>query len=77
MIDPGSVLTIIGSALSLWDSKEKNKYVDRLIKLKEQYYEEINRPQLDDAKLDSITRDISILCELCSAKIGASNTKTK
>ena len=75
MIDPASVLGLIGSALSIWESKERNKYVDEMIRLKKEYYEEINKPQLDDAKLDSITRNITILCELCSAKIGATNSK--
>jgi hypothetical protein len=79
---------LIGSirlALSLWDGHEKTKYFDKVIKLEEQQYEEINKPEyegpsgdipkderkdyLDHATLDDLDRQLCILSREIGAKI--------
>lgn len=59
------ILGVLEKGLSLWDSKEKSKYVDRLIKLKKEWYEEYNKPlsERSDIKLDSVELQLRILCE--------------
>lgn len=58
-----SVIALLQTGLGLWASKEKTKYIDKLLSLKRDYYEEINRPyeERDNAKLDSITFELRIL----------------
>lgn len=73
MID--SILKIIGSALSIWDSKEKTKYADELKSLKTRYYEEIKKDAADrdSAVLDDILSRLRILCDSISTAIDSAN----
>lgn len=59
------ILGVLEKGLSIWDSKEKSKYVDKLIKLKKEWYEEYNKPldERSDIKLDAIELHIRILCQ--------------
>jgi hypothetical protein len=56
-------LGILKEGLTLWNNKESTKYLDRVIKLEKEYYEELNKP-LDarsDYKLDSIMLELTII----------------
>jgi hypothetical protein len=58
-------LSVLKEGLTLWNSKESTKYLDRLIKLEMEYYEELNKP-LDarsDYKLDSIMLEFTVLAQ--------------
>lgn len=68
MID--SLFKVLGSGLSLWESKEKRKYVDKLIALEKEYYEEYNKEISDDAVLDNIRYELQFLGSAFSAKVG-------
>jgi len=75
MID--SLFKVLGSGLALWESKEKRKYVDKLIALKKEYYEEYNKEISDDAVLDNIRYELQFLGEAFSSKVGASDATDK
>jgi hypothetical protein len=51
--------------LKLWNNREATKYLDRVIKLEKEYYEELNKPHDDrsDYKLDSIMLELTILSQ--------------
>jgi hypothetical protein len=57
------LLKVLGPALSLWEHKEKHKYIDRWMELKKAYYEESNKDlaDRDDAVLDSIRFELCLL----------------
>lgn len=67
----------LASGLSLWQSKEARKYVDKLIRLKRDYYEEYNQEISDDAVLDNLRFELRLLSEAFSSKVGAENTENK
>ena len=50
------LLNIALAALSIWDSKLKQKYIDLVMGLKQQYYDEYNKPigVRSDAVLDNL-----------------------
>lgn len=53
----------LSTGLKLWLSKEKTKYVDKLISLRKEYYVEINRPfsVRDNARLDNLEFELRTL----------------
>ena len=59
------ILGVLEQGLKLWNSKEADKYVSKLIKLKKEWYEEYNKPldQRSDVKLDYIELQLRILCQ--------------
>lgn len=70
MVD--SLFRILGSALSIWEHKEKRKYLDKYLDLKRDYYEAINRPPeiWNDARIDSIKFELQLLVDSVSSNIG-------
>lgn len=70
---------ILNSALSIWDSKEKTKYIDQKIKLEKKFYEEYNKnlSVRSDAVLDNVQHELRILCSTVSSAIGATNISPK
>jgi hypothetical protein len=65
-----TILNILQAGLSLWDSKEKTKYVDKLIKLKKDYYVEYNKENPDHAALDCIEFELLLLGHSFASKVG-------
>ena len=65
----------LASGLSIWQSKEARKYLDKLIKLKTDYYEEYNQEISDDAVLDNIRFELRILGEAFTSKVGTANSE--
>ena len=67
-----SLIEVLEAGLSIWESKEKNKYVENLMKLKRQYYAEINKPFPDrnNATLDNIEFQLRLLSKGFSSRIG-------
>lgn len=61
MVD--SVFKILGSALAIWEHKEKHKYLDQYIALKREYYAEFNKPREErsSAILDDVLLRVRIL----------------
>lgn len=57
------VLGILKEGLKLWNSKEASKYLDKVIKLEKDYFEEYNKPSniRSDLTLDSILLELKII----------------
>ncbi len=51
------------SGLSIWASKESRKYIDKVIKLEKEYYEENNQDRPDMARLDHIDFELRTICK--------------
>lgn len=69
------LLNCLNAGLTLWDDKEKTKYVDQLISLKEQYYAEFNKPDASrsDAVLDNLEFQLRVLATSFAAGVGKPN----
>jgi len=65
----------LAAGLSLWESKEKHKYVDQLIQLKKDFYEEYNKGYgvHSNAVLDNIELELRGLAESFATSVGAQN----
>ena len=61
----GLILGVLKEGLKLWNAKEANKYLDKVIKLEKEYYEELSRPEDERSQLtlDQCLLDISIIAE--------------
>jgi hypothetical protein len=64
-MDVKLILGILEQGLKLWNSKEATKYIDKMVKLKKEWYEEYNKPlnERSDVKLDFIELQLRILCQ--------------
>lgn len=79
------IAKIVGSALSIWEHKTKNKYVEEYKSILEDYYGEIEKPSYqdrakypglkdddfrDNSIIDRTERRMYILSEALSSAIG-------
>jgi hypothetical protein len=73
------ILGILEQGLKLWNSKEADKYTDKLIKLKKDWYEEYSKPLevRSDVKLDFIELQLRILCQSFVSAPKGQNSKDK
>jgi len=58
-----SLFKIVETALTIWESKERRRYVDRLLEIKSKYYEENNKPRPNMAVLDNLEHDLKLFSE--------------
>lgn len=74
-----TILGVLSAAFTLWDDLEKDKYVSKLVTLKEQYYAEFNKPadQRSDAVLDNIEFELRLLATGFASSVGTKNTQDK
>jgi len=70
-----SLIGALKSGLSLWESTESRKYIDKVIRLEREYYEEDNKQRPDMAVLDNIEFELRLVCESFSSKVGKQNSK--
>lgn len=70
-----SFLALLEAGLRLWDDKEKHKYIDQVLKLKEQYHAELAKP-FDDRDFNTLGTIELRLCDISSAFIASSLGKT-
>ena len=65
------ILSLLDTALKLWLSKEKTKYIDAKMALQKAYYEEWNKQPADrsDAVLDNLTFELKTLAVAFSAEV--------
>jgi hypothetical protein len=64
-------IALLEAGLKLWDDKEKIKYVDQIISIKEQYYAELSK-QFDDRDFNVLGTLEQQLLIISSAFIAAS-----
>ncbi len=67
-----SIIALLEAGLRLWDDKEKTKYVDQIIKIKEQYHAELSKP-FDDRDFNVLGTLELRLWDISSAFIAASS----
>lgn len=72
-----AIIKALASGLSLWESKESRKYIDKLMKIKKDYYEEYNKDRPDMAKLTNMRFELQLLCEAFSSKVGTQGSVDK
>jgi len=58
-----ALILALKSGLSLWESKESRKYIDKVLELEKEYYEESNKSRVDMAKLDRIDFELRVVGE--------------
>lgn len=74
-----AILNLLTAGLTLWDDKEKHKYTDRLISLKEKYRAEMAKDDShrSDANLDDIRFELLLLVTSFSASVNGQNSALK
>jgi hypothetical protein len=57
------ILGVLKEGLKLWNAKEANKYIDKMISLEKDYYEELKKPHHERSQLtlDSIMLDVETI----------------
>lgn len=72
-----SLILAIKTGLSIWESKEKTKYMDKAMKLEKEYYEESNKERPCMATLDNIGFELQLLSRAFSAATQKQNAMDK
>lgn len=74
-----AILGVLQAGLSLWGGLEKDKYLSKLLNLREQYYAEFNKPsdQRSDAVLDNLEFELRLLANGFATSVGTSNAQNK
>ena len=64
-MDLSLFLGVLKEGLKLWNQKEASKYIDRVIKLEKEYYDELSRPEDDRSQLylDERLRELSTIAK--------------
>lgn len=70
-----ALLGIVEAALSIWASKLRQKYIDKVEAIKRAYYEEINKPleMRSDAVLDNLEFELRITSASLAADLRTPN----
>lgn len=63
------LIKALSAGFSLWESHESRKYVDKLIRLKKEYYLEIAKDIPDHAVLDNIRYELQFLSTAFYTKV--------
>lgn len=73
------ILGVLEQGLKLWNSKEADKYLAKMIHLKKEWYEEYDKPisERSDVKLDAIELHLRLLCQSFIQAPKSENTKDK
>ncbi len=68
-MDFNLVLSLLEKGLSLWEHKDKTKYIDKVIKLKTEYRDELNKPEdsRSGAVLDNIEFELRLIASAFSS----------
>jgi hypothetical protein len=72
-----ALLETLSAGLTLWDHKEKTKYVDAVTELKRKWYEEYQKHKSirDNAVLDNIELELRIVATAFAATVGNSKVR--
>lgn len=76
MIPVNAIFGLIEASLKLWNTKESKEYLDRVYKLKKDFYEEYNKPDYvrDYALLDNISNELRIISEAIATTAQVKNS---
>lgn len=72
----GDLFKALAAGLSIWESKEKTKYIDRLERAKRAYDEEYKKPLSDrsDAVLDDCRFELKLITDSFYSSTAGSNS---
>ena len=65
-----SILKLLGSVLSIWESKEIRKYTDKYLELKDDYEKALRADPIDNGVLDDLEDSIRTLSDIIATDIG-------
>ena len=68
-----ALINIMSSALSIWDSKEKNKYNDAFLNLTGELNRALRQVPLDHGVIDDLETKLQNLARVLSTQIKAGN----
>lgn len=70
-----AVLKALEAGLTLWNTKEGTKYLDRILNLKKDYHNEMSKPlnKRSDADLDNIIIELRFIADTFSSSVGKSS----
>ena len=74
-----TLFSVLEQGLKLWNTKEAKEYLEKVIKLKRQFYEEYNKP-IDDrsnAVLDNIERELCIIADTFASNVAPKDSGNK
>lgn len=74
MVQLETIFSLLGSALSIWDNHQKTKFVEKYIKLKEEFYAEKNKDKVNHATLDNIEFEFQLLIDAFNSEVARSQT---
>lgn len=70
-----AVFKALSTGLSLWKTKQSRKYLDELIDLKQDWYDEYSKEISDDDVLARIELRLCIIVDGFASQVGASASK--
>ncbi len=66
----------LSTGLTLWKNKDARKYLDEVIKLKQEYYIEDNKEVPNDSLLDNITHRLRVISQAYSSQAKPQDSKS-
>lgn len=75
MVQLETVLKLLGSALSIWESHQKNQFIKKYMDLKTEFYNEKNKDKVNHASLDNLEFQLQLLVDAVSSEIARSKTE--
>jgi len=72
-----SLIKVLETGLSLWNTKESRRYKKKVLELKKDWYEEFNKPISSDAVLDNIGLQLRLISDSFSSEAGVKDTTTE
>lgn len=72
-----SVFKSLSAGLTLWKNKDARKYLDKVIKLKKEYYAEDGKENPNDEYLGNIEFELSIISEAFHSKVSSQATESQ
>jgi len=74
-----AIAKILGAALSIWEHKEKNKYVEQLMELETEWRKEANKDpeHRSDAVLDNLEFKLRVLGAAFASGVTVQNSQNK
>ena len=66
----GDLFKALAAGLTLWQHKDAREYLDLVIKLRKEWYEEYNKEVPIDSVLDNIELQLQHICDAFSSNVG-------
>ena len=64
------IIALLKTGLSIWQSKEARKYLDKVISLEKDWYEAYNAEDRNNALLDNIEFELRVVSRAFRSEVG-------